>query len=180
MLFLTVITVQNLSDSVWTVTWDWAEMWGVVIVTVWASEFLVDWFKHAFVAKFNGLYDDVYAKFRNILCYDLTALDGQNTLLDRSQKVGRRMGFVALPMACLVLRQLPYLFSASLVPAVCTAFMLFLCLCALKILLSIHILGYALTKKKELSSAENRDEMRKEETAFEGVERYALIKGRLY
>jgi len=43
------------------------------LVLVMLSEVAVDWVKHGFVAKFNLIYADVYAKFRNVLCRDLAA-----------------------------------------------------------------------------------------------------------
>ncbi|KDN53531.1 DUF747-domain-containing protein [Tilletiaria anomala UBC 951] len=76
-----------------------------------ASECFVDWLKHAFITKFNHIRPAVYGRFMDVLCRDLViASPGQksnaykHTFVDQSPIVSRRLGFAALPLACLLVR----------------------------------------------------------------------------
>jgi hypothetical protein len=40
-------------------------------VIVLGSEYIVDWIKHCFILKFNGIRADIYSKFTTILCHDI-------------------------------------------------------------------------------------------------------------
>ncbi|KAL5037228.1 hypothetical protein BDV3_006753 [Batrachochytrium dendrobatidis] len=85
------------------------------IVIVYLTEILVDWLKHAFITKFNGISPTVYERYRNSLCRDLLGggkkiahvLEDETmkmSSVDRSPIVARRIGFVSIPLACLVIR----------------------------------------------------------------------------
>lgn len=37
------------------------------------SEMLVDWFKHAFITKFNHIRPSVYERYTDVLCRDLAS-----------------------------------------------------------------------------------------------------------
>nr|KAJ3420965.1 hypothetical protein HK105_004823 [Polyrhizophydium stewartii] len=103
------------------------------VLIVYATEILVDWLKHAFITKFNNISPSVYQRYNDSLCRDLlgarkTALPPQPapqqyhpqqrsmirddtvadpmqmSAVDRSPIVARRIGFVSIPLACLVVR----------------------------------------------------------------------------
>jgi hypothetical protein len=69
---------------------------------------VVDWLKHAFIAKFNHVRASVYGRFTDVLAKDVMLAGnghkGKHLLLDQSPLVARRLGFAAIPLACLVLR----------------------------------------------------------------------------
>jgi hypothetical protein len=79
-------------------------------------EVLVDWLKHAFIAKFNGIPPNVYKRYKESLCRDILGIrvgtEGYHEKViifdevtkERSPIVARRIGFVSLPLACLVIR----------------------------------------------------------------------------
>ncbi|KAF9433778.1 hypothetical protein BGZ76_008995 [Entomortierella beljakovae] len=80
--------------------------------SVLGCETLVDWLKHAFITKFNQIRPSVYGRFVDILSRDLVVgsparLGGRNnqqqTFVDQSPMVSRRIGLAALPLACLVI-----------------------------------------------------------------------------
>ncbi|KAJ3118955.1 hypothetical protein HDU96_005192 [Phlyctochytrium bullatum] len=83
-------------------------------LAVFGTEIVVDWLKHAFITKFNQIPPTVYVKFYDSLCRDLANLrkrgssDASDAVarapLDQSPAVARRIGFVSLPLACLVIR----------------------------------------------------------------------------
>jgi Eukaryotic membrane protein family len=76
------------------------------------SEMMVDWLKHAFITKFNHIRPAVYGRFIDVLCKDLVTdpasprgqSQSQQPFVDQSPTVSRRLGFAALPLACLVIR----------------------------------------------------------------------------
>nr|CAG8540814.1 4120_t:CDS:2 [Entrophospora candida] len=83
---------------------------------VFASEICVDWLKHAFITKFNHIRPSVYETFIDVLSKDLVVgnptrlppggvndLD-KSTFVDQSPMVSRRIGFAAIPLACLTIR----------------------------------------------------------------------------
>ncbi|KAJ1334819.1 hypothetical protein BSLG_007974 [Batrachochytrium salamandrivorans] len=85
------------------------------IIIVYITEILVDWLKHAFITKFNGISPSVYERYRDSLCRDLLgetkkapAVTDDETMkmasVDRSPIVARRIGFVSIPLSCLVIR----------------------------------------------------------------------------
>ena len=43
------------------------------VLTVMASETLVDWLKHAFITKFNHIRPSVYERYTDVLCRDLAS-----------------------------------------------------------------------------------------------------------
>ena len=91
-----------------------------VFTVVLASEMLVDWIKHAFITKFNDISPDVYRRYRAILAKDLVTSRHGNVSIsvymvvinlhvtcmqakaDHCDLVSRRMGFISLPLGCLV------------------------------------------------------------------------------
>ncbi|KAI8834713.1 eukaryotic membrane protein family-domain-containing protein [Chytridium lagenaria] len=85
-------------------------------LAVLGTEIIVDWLKHAFITKFNQIPPTVYTKFYDSLCRDMAnvkqrgeGLEGEIGLkkpppLDQSPAVARRIGFVSIPLACLVIR----------------------------------------------------------------------------
>lgn len=114
-----------------------------VIVMVIGSEVFVDWIKHAFITKFNAISPDVYQKYRAILSQDLATSRHKNARSDHTDLVARRMGFIPLPLACLVWRTLSQSLSVPLVTGSILLFVIFLCLTALKVLIGIVLLGKA-------------------------------------
>lgn len=74
-----------------------------------ASECVVDWLKHAFITKFNHIRPAVYGRFMDVLCRDLVVggpsqRSRKHSFVDQSPIVSRRLGFAALPLACLLIR----------------------------------------------------------------------------
>ncbi|KAK1940997.1 Protein TAPT1 [Phytophthora citrophthora] len=115
---------------------------------VWVAEMLIDWLKHAFITKFNQIPPTMYSKFITILCRDLTGWKSEDTILDHTHHVSKRLGLMSLPLACVVVRMVskalseaPIEFLSPLGILVIVAF--FLCLAAFKALLSLGLMIYA-------------------------------------
>lgn len=82
---------------------------------VMGTEVAVDWVKHAFIIKFNNLSPSAYRRFQESLCRDMLGVKQlaesgtENPTrvgvgADRSPLVAKRVGFVSIPLACVVIR----------------------------------------------------------------------------
>lgn len=136
------------------------------VLTVLISEVLVDWLKHAFIAKQNHIRPAVYGRFVDVLCRDIlppqssVAMDGymqrQPSFVDQSPLVIRRLGLAVLPLVCVLIRmasQVVYMFlpkeRTTLEYALQTVAVFFgtlvvwLLLVVFKLLLGAYLVSYA-------------------------------------
>eukprot|EP00795_Rhopilema_esculentum_P012158 gene12158-2768_t len=113
-----IVFMRNMTEFNWDVEYIWNFIPAAGLVM--GSEFLVDWFKHAFITKFNDIKPEVYETYRASLAH--------NIVMNRHESIIR-------------------VFSQSLElngwPGFVLFLVMFLCLCALKLLVSIHIYGEA-------------------------------------
>ncbi|KAJ8062775.1 hypothetical protein OCU04_008033 [Sclerotinia nivalis] len=77
------------------------------------SEMLVDWIKHAYISKFNGVKPAIYQRFLDVLAKDYytNAFVNQNLL--------KRLGLPVIPLSCLFIRaafQTYHMFLATHLP----------------------------------------------------------------
>jgi hypothetical protein len=100
-IYLCIVTANNLNDLDWAFTPNVIYSCTYVALIVLGSEYLVDWIKHSFILKFNGIRADIYSKFTKILSHDILN-SRKEGFLDPSQNVARRIGFISLPLCCLV------------------------------------------------------------------------------
>jgi len=121
------------------------------------AEVGVDATKHAFVTKFNNIKSQVYGDFKEKLCENLTSVRNNESFLDNTSSVSRQIGFVEVPLIALSIRvmiqSMPSVLPLESVPAFITYTLGYCCLFALKLLLSIIIVGYSSKKlrvKKEI------------------------------
>merc|ERR1712096_529470 len=101
------------------------------------------WFKHAFITKFNNIQPEVYLIYRSFMAKNILHSKRGTVFTGHTDQVSRRMGFAALPTSGLVIKIVRHCVELSGWPGVCLGFIGFLCLCALKLLISIHIFGKA-------------------------------------
>ena len=73
---------------------------------VYCGELVIDYVKHAFVAKFNRHETDVYTCYSAILSKDVTSHRYEQTTMDPTHTVVNRIGIGMLPLACVVFRVL--------------------------------------------------------------------------
>merc|ERR1711988_1044901 len=98
-----MIGIQNCADMNWEISQDYIQHMVYLILGVLCSECLVDWIKHCFVSKFNGIHPEVYLHILEVLRADIrksSASKGQ--WLISSRRVASRVGFVPIPIASLV------------------------------------------------------------------------------
>ena len=155
-IFLLLAVLQNLRNNTWSVSESWFWEWCWIVSLVYGSEIIIDWTKHCFVIKFNSLPPDLYSTFKDSLYLDLVKRPGDNSrgmFVDQYQLMSRNLGFVPLPLACVVTRVLfgTIPLPSLSVPVECAVFFVFwACLVALKILIQINLIGAACKKERLL------------------------------
>uniref|UniRef100_A0A0K0ETG6 Protein TAPT1 homolog n=1 Tax=Strongyloides stercoralis TaxID=6248 RepID=A0A0K0ETG6_STRER len=135
-ILLVVVVLRNMTAVNWQID-HFIEMW-LDLVLVIIAEIAIDWFKHAFITKFNEINADIYKDFTLTLAFDVVRCKEENAFTDFSDQVARRMGFIPIHLLILLLRIISQSISIS-------QFTVFL-LCGLWILLFIIkiINGYLL------------------------------------
>ena len=90
--------MHNLSDIGISALWHA----GTYLVLVLGSEVFVDWFKHAFVTKFNSLSVAYYSDGANLVLRD--AFDRSDDSSLGLENAAKRVGFVDVPFAVIILK----------------------------------------------------------------------------
>ena len=151
-IFLMLVTIQNISKDGYNLNKAWLADWGNMVLVVFVTEYLVDWIKHAFVTKFNKVDPEVYNRYRSVLWEHFC----DAWKLRQPHRVTKHIGFVSLPISCVTLRVVthalpPELYQALwqhmgyLLPA---CLLWWLSLCLLKTMLYLLLLGHACKKHK--------------------------------
>lgn len=123
------------------------------------AEIFVDWIKHAFITRFNELQLDVYRDYRTSLAYDMVQTRQKHAFSDHSDLVARRMGFIPLPLAVVMVRVLAQSVYIENLPSVIIIILAYFCLASFRVVNSILILGIACNliaqHKQEKASAQS-------------------------
>jgi transmembrane anterior posterior transformation protein 1 len=147
MAFIVTIGIQNIAHVGLINSVSWMQKAGMICGFVLGTEILIDWIKHGFVSKFNLVSPQLYTRFSCILCGDITASHGSNTLtVAHSHAVSKRIGFGAVPFAVVFIRVLYQAFKQCPWPSimlVSAALLFFVFILSLKLCLSIGLLGHA-------------------------------------
>jgi len=156
-IYLLVIWIRNIQygirDSkefhIWTLRGIYAAAW------ILGVEACVDWVKHVFITKFNQIDPLVYSKLKTVLCADFVAsralrVKSLKPLLDKSHVVAKRIGFVSIPLCCIVLLSMYQLKLVSgsgwyyQIFSLLLLVFVFLSLFLTKVLLGITLLGHSI------------------------------------
>uniref|UniRef100_H3D684 Transmembrane anterior posterior transformation 1 n=1 Tax=Tetraodon nigroviridis TaxID=99883 RepID=H3D684_TETNG len=136
---LLIVCLRNMEQFAWKPDYMWGLFPDVVMVII--SEVAVDVVKHAFITKFNDISADVYSEYRASLAFDLVSSRQKNACTDYSDSVARRMGFIPLPVAVLLIRVLMNSVKVQGALSYSCVFLFYLGLVSLKLLNSIVLLG---------------------------------------
>jgi hypothetical protein len=158
---LMLVSVRNLAQFNWDPSY--LHEMAPIVCLVLVSEIFVDWTKHAFITKFNDISPDVYREYKSTLAKDLASSQHQQAKSDHSDMVSRRMGFIPLPLSCLVWQTLSQSFSFPGLRGAALLAGLYLTLTVAKVLVGTLLLTmasrYSLEKKSATkSSAQHRPE----------------------
>lgn len=99
---LYIVLIRNLSQRDWSVeaVEDILPYMGIILF----GEFIIDWFKHAFIVKFNNLSVYIYAEYREILACEFIKARNPANCVEHADLISRRMAFSPLPLAAVVIR----------------------------------------------------------------------------
>ncbi|KAM4555204.1 transmembrane anterior posterior transformation protein 1 homolog isoform 2-T2 [Odontesthes bonariensis] len=136
---LLIVCLRNMEQFSWNPEHLWVLLPDVFMVVT--SEVAVDIIKHAFITKFNDIPADVYSEYRASLAFDLVSSRQKNAYTDYSDSVARRMGFIPLPLAVLLIRVVMSSVKVQGALSCTCVFLFYLGLVTLKVLNSIVLLG---------------------------------------
>uniref|UniRef100_A0A8K9XKG5 Transmembrane anterior posterior transformation 1b n=1 Tax=Oncorhynchus mykiss TaxID=8022 RepID=A0A8K9XKG5_ONCMY len=149
---LLIVCLRNMEQFSWNPDHLWVLFPDVVMVI--ASEVTVDVVKHAFITKFNDITADVYGEYRASLAFDLVSSRQKNAYTDYSDSVSRRMGFIPLPLALLLIRVVTSSVKIQGSLSFMCVLLFYLGMISLKVLNSIVLLGTSCVFVKEANMEE--------------------------
>lgn len=139
LILLIIVTIQTLKAY----NWDEAQLFVLLpnCILILGVEIVVDWFKHAFVTRFNETTSEVYREYTIALAYDVTSSKLKRAYADHSDLISRRMGFIPISLAVLVIRVIAISFNINWWEGYLCVFLSYLCLLSAKTWLNILIVG---------------------------------------
>ncbi|KAF4094159.1 hypothetical protein AMELA_G00010210 [Ameiurus melas] len=146
-ILLLIVCLRNMEQFSWNSDHLWVLLPDVVMVV--GSEVAVDVVKHAFITKFNDITADVYSEYKASLAFELVSSRQQYAYTDYSDSVARRMGFIPLPLAVLVIRVVMSSVKIQGALASVSLLLFYLGMITLKVLNSIVLLGKSCHYVKE-------------------------------
>lgn len=178
--YIIVILLRNLQFVGWSTDKAKAWMSEGLRATVWilGMEMAIDLIKHSFITKFNRFDPKVFHKFKLILCADCISLRTEpgkqdskvtekvHSFVDKSHSVSKRIGFISIPMFCVVMHStLQLLYGLN---GTATQYLYFTAVFAVvfallvltKVLVGIFLLGHSIKSVMKSSSASNEQEFR--------------------
>lgn len=165
-IFLAVMIVVTGGDERLFYTW----------AVIYGCEIAVDWIKHAFMLKFNRLSHRVYRRFGLVVCEAMIRTRAHSIVRSvGGSAVTKRIGFVSLPLAALVVRMV--LTSVLELPLTAIGIMWLILVC-IKSGLGICLIGHAWRRTCsgcEDGTEEDRDRDDHWLNQLMQVERYDLI-----
>merc|ERR1719203_521837 len=163
-----VVVVQTMKEYGWREESFWSLAPDCLMVL--GAEILVDWVKHAFITRFNGVSADVYKDYTISLAHDLALTKQKHAYSDHSDIVSRRMGFIPIPLGVVMLRIVYTAVKCRNPGTIAVVAMAYLCLLTFRVLGSIVILGKAadlieehITKDKKKDSTTETPNEKEEE-----------------
>uniref|UniRef100_A0A3P8V256 Transmembrane anterior posterior transformation 1b n=1 Tax=Cynoglossus semilaevis TaxID=244447 RepID=A0A3P8V256_CYNSE len=151
-ILLLIVCLRNMEQFSWNPDHLWVLLPDVLMVI--ASEVAVDVVKHAFITKFNDISADVYGEYRASLAFDLVSSRQKNAYTDYSDSVSRRMGFIPLPLALLLIRVVMSSVKIQGSLSFMCVLLFYLGMITLKVLNSIILLGNSCALVKEANMEE--------------------------
>lgn len=142
---MVVVLLRNMQQYEWNYN-HFAELVPNMVYVALCEHF-IDWFKHAFVVKFNHIPIESYSEFRATLAYDVA--NSRHSTSDHSDVVSRRLGFIPLPLAVLIFHVVRISVDFHGVNGVIVIVIGFILLHLLKVLNNVIIVGKAALYIKE-------------------------------
>ncbi|GJQ13588.1 hypothetical protein GpartN1_g5379.t1 [Galdieria partita] len=148
-------------------------------LVMWFAETLIDWIKHAFVTKFNGISYKIYQQFSLAICMEIV-----QSKLEKTKKalgvacLSKKIGFVSLPLGCLTIRMTWKTFmTLSWIGRICVLLLMLIW----KLLIDICLTSFAVeTLKNNIQDAAGDFTNKNYNIAetLQHVRRYEFIQGK--
>ncbi|XP_077287080.1 protein TAPT1 homolog isoform X2 [Arctopsyche grandis] len=138
---LFIVVLQTMREYSWKEERFWVLVPDCILVL--GFEVIIDWIKHAFITRFNEIPSGVYREYTVSLAYDMAQTRQKYAFSDHSDLVARRMGFIPLPLGVVITRVIVQALKIDGFASILLIIIGYLCLMALRILVSIVILGKA-------------------------------------
>ncbi|XP_013875673.1 transmembrane anterior posterior transformation protein 1 homolog [Austrofundulus limnaeus] len=151
-ILLLIVCLRNMEQFSWNPDHLWVLFPDVIMVIF--SEVAVDVVKHAFITKFNDISADVYGEYRASLAFDLVSSRQKNAYTDYSDSVSRRMGFIPLPLALLLIKVVTSSVRIQGSLSFMCVLLFYLGMITLKVLNSIVLLGTSCTFVRDANMEE--------------------------
>jgi hypothetical protein len=88
-------------------------MFSNVLIAMLGCEMVVDWIKHAFIAKFNKINASCYQDFSRVLRCDIFDGHKDKITLDHSYTITKRLGMSQIPLGCVFFRFMLIAYTSS-------------------------------------------------------------------
>ncbi|CAG9804507.1 unnamed protein product [Chironomus riparius] len=108
-----------------------------------ATEFVVDWIKHAFITRFNEIPIEVYREYTISIAYDVTQTRQKHAFSDHSDLLARRIGLIPFPLGVVLVKALYHSLSFKNIGAFVIFLVAYSCLFSCRVLNTICTLGKA-------------------------------------
>ncbi|ODM96279.1 Protein TAPT1 [Orchesella cincta] len=144
---LLIVCLQTLREYSWEESRFWVLLPDCLMVLL--AEIGVDWIKHAFITRFNELPLTVYENYTRSLAYDMAESVKRKSTYggfgDYSDVVGRRLGFVPLPLAIVLIRVISPMWriNSNVVGVVVLSILGYVALASFRVLNLIVLVGKA-------------------------------------
>lgn len=139
LVLIMIVLMQTLKEYNWN-----EEQFYVLLpdcLVIFTSEIGVDCLKHAFVTRFNEITSEVYQDYTVTLAYDLMSSKLKRARADHTDLIARRMGFIPLPLAVLVVRVFAGSLTINWWQGYLCLLLGYLCLLTFKIAINIILLA---------------------------------------
>lgn len=142
-ILLVIVMIQTMRE------YDWkSEQFFIMLPDcfwVLATEFVVDWIKHAFVTRFNEIPIEVYREYTISIAYDVTQTRQKHAFSDHSDLLARRIGLIPFPLGVVLVKALYHSLSFHNLGSIVIFLVAYLCLFTCRVLNTICTLGKACT-----------------------------------
>jgi len=108
-----------------------------------ATEFFVDWIKHAFITRFNEIPIEVYREYTISIAYDVTQTRQKHAFSDHSDLLARRIGLIPFPLGVVLVKALYHSLSFKNIGSIIIFLVAYLCLFSFRVLNTVCTLGKA-------------------------------------
>lgn len=140
-ILLVIVMIQTMREYNWK-----SEQFFIMLPDcfwVLATEFVVDWIKHAFITRFNEIPIEVYREYTISIAYDVTQTRQKHAFSDHSDLLARRIGLIPFPLGVVLVKSMYHSLTFKNFGSIVIFLVAYLCLFSCRVLNTICTLGKA-------------------------------------